>query len=277
MVTPENQQITLQDVSYQLANNGLLQHINTQFNCGEISVILGKNGAGKSTLLSLLTKELSPTEGQIIWQDTPLKQLNYAQLAVQRAVLPQQQSFVFSLSVQQLVELGAEVQPKSQPAEVDKICQQLMALCDVQHLAQRDVVTLSGGEQKRAQLAKVLAQIWPMNDADKTIEKPFLGRWLLLDEWTNSLDLHHQQRLAKLFKTWAKAGLGIVMVLHDINLCAQIADKVVMLNQAKLTKQGSPAEVLTQETIYNELSLKTTVLQVDGIEHPVILPTQGIK
>ena len=74
-----------------------------------------------------------------------------------------------------------------------------MKACDVLHLANRDVIKLSGGEQKRAQLARVLAQIWPMNNIDAGLPKPFSGHWLLLDEWTNSLDLYHQQTLATLF------------------------------------------------------------------------------
>ena len=274
MIENPLQSIKLQKIYYQLKNKSLIENIDTEFNASQINVILGKNGAGKSTLLALLSKELMPSSGVITWQDIPLNQLSYSQLAQQRAVLPQLQSLVFSFSVKQLVELGVEVQQLNSRDDMNQIIHKVMQVCDVLHLADRDVVTLSGGEQKRAQLARVLAQIWPNDYFNEAVKQPFVGRWLLLDEWTNNLDLHHQQKLVKHFKSWAKKGLGIVMVLHDLNLSAQIADKVVLLNNAKLVKQGKVSEVLNVATIQEELGLKVKVVTIEGIQHPVILPAE---
>ncbi|WP_051145144.1 ATP-binding cassette domain-containing protein [Thiomicrorhabdus sp. Kp2] len=274
MIENPLQSIKLQKIDYQLKNKSLIENIDTEFNTSQINVILGKNGAGKSTLLALLSKELMPSSGVITWQDIPLNQLSYSQLAQQRAVLPQLQSLVFSFTVKQLVELGVEVQQHNCRDDMNQITHKVMQVCDVLHLANRDVVTLSGGEQKRAQLARVLAQIWPNDYFNEAVKQPFLGRWLLLDEWTNNLDLHHQQKLVKHFKSWAKKGLGIVMVLHDLNLSVQIADKVVLLNNAKLVKQGTVSEVLNVATIQEELGLKVKVVTIEGIQHPVILPAE---
>lgn len=275
MTNPLDNAIQCQNLSYQIKDKSLLKAVNCQFTEGQISVILGKNGAGKSTLLSLLSKELTPTDGKIFWQKIPLKQLSYGQLSEKRGVLPQLQSPAFSLSVQALVELGAEVQQKftaMTPQQIQQIVQTVMKACDVLHLANLDVIKLSGGEQKRAQLARVLAQIWPLNNIDTGLTKPFLGRWLLLDEWTNSLDLYHQQTLVSFFKQWAAQGLGIVMVLHDINLCAQVADQVIMLKEAKLLKQGFVKEILTPLNIKQTLDLDVQVVKVQGIEHPILVP-----
>ncbi|WP_321326292.1 ATP-binding cassette domain-containing protein [Thiomicrorhabdus sp.] len=275
MNTHHANMIHCHNLSYQVKHKSLLEAVNCQFNEGQISVILGKNGAGKSTLLSLLSKELMPTNGTIFWQNKPLQQLSYAELSEKRGVLPQLQSPAFSLSVQALVELGAEVQQGFTPMSAQQIKQvalTVMKACDVLHLANRDVIKLSGGEQKRAQLARVLAQIWPMNNIDAGLPKPFLGHWLLLDEWTNSLDLYHQQTLATLFKQWAAQGLGIIMVLHDINLCAQVADQVIMLKDAKLLKQGSVEETLNPLNIKEALGLDVQVIKAEGIDHPILLP-----
>ena len=263
-------EICCQNLTYKVQSNLLLEEINSIFNSGEISVILGKNGAGKSTWLSLLSKELTPSSGQIFLQDTALASWSFAELAMQRAVLPQLQNMVFSLKVKQLVKLGAEVQ--QQPIHADLITQATMQICDIEHLAERDVVTLSGGEQKRVQLARVLAQIWPLEPLQANQTKPFSGKWLFLDEWTSSLDLHHQQLLSSCFKRWAQQGLGVVMVLHDLSLTSQLADKVKILKAGKLVSEGPTEEVLTPENILHTLDLKTLAVDIDGIKQPMILP-----
>jgi len=263
-------EICCQNVTYKVQSNLLLEEINSTFNSGEISVILGKNGAGKSTWLSLLAKELTPTSGQIFLQDTPLDSCSFAELALQRAVLPQLQNMVFSLKVKHLVKLGAEVQ--QQPSHTDLISQAAMQVCDIEHLAERDVVTLSGGEQKRVQLARVLAQIWPLENLETKQSDAFAGKWLFLDEWTSGLDLHHQQLLAGYFKCWSQQGLGVVMVLHDLNLTSQLADKVKILKGGKLVSEGCTKEVLTPENILQTLDLKTISVDIDGLTEPMILP-----
>ncbi|WP_051640770.1 ATP-binding cassette domain-containing protein [Thiomicrorhabdus sp. Milos-T2] len=270
---PATQSITCQNLSYVVQSNRLVDQLNSDFLAGKISVILGKNGAGKSTLLSLMTKELEPHEGDVLWQETSLSTLTFAELAQQRAVLPQLQNIVFSISVQQLIELGAEVQKegKVDPQNIQQIALEVMQICDVTHLAQRDVMTLSGGEQKRAQLARVLAQIWPLKAMNSHHLKPFEGKWLFLDEWTTSLDLHHQQQLSAFFTQWAQQGLGIIMVLHDLNLTSQIADNVKILQDGKLVLEGEPKEVLTPHNINLTLGLNVVVLPLDGAKNPMIV------
>jgi len=264
--------IECQNLSYQVQEKALINQLSCEFTSAKIHVVLGKNGAGKSTLLALLSKELQPTMGYVVWQNQTLDQMSYADLAQKRAVLPQLQSPAFSISVQELVQLGAQVQQGLNAQQTKEICQIVMQACDVVNLAQRDVMQLSGGEQKRAQLARVLAQIWPIEAFDTGLVNPFKNRWLFLDEWTNNLDLHHQQSLAQLFKQLALQGLGIIMVLHDINLCAQIADEVLLLNQGKLFKQGKVSEVLTAQTIQQALNLDVQITHIEGIKHPIILP-----
>lgn len=269
-IQPKSSSIDCMDLSYQVNAISLVEQINCAFVAGKISVILGKNGAGKSTLLSLLTKEITPSSGSINWQSTPLQTLSFADLALSRAVLPQLQNVVFSLTVRQMVSLGAQVQADEQP---QLIIDAVMQVCDIVHLAQRDVMTLSGGEQKRVQLARVLAQIWPIEALKTQQTRPFLGKWLFLDEWTTSLDLHHQQVLAQYFKQWASQGLGIIMVLHDLNLTAQLADEVKLLNQGQLVLQGTVKTVFTQQTIQNVLGLQVEIVHQQGLQAPIIVPT----
>jgi len=250
-----NSTIQCVDLGYQIDNKHLLKQVNCGFKAGQISVVLGKNGAGKSTLLKLLSKQLQPTEGAIRFNNQRLDQIKLSELALQRAVLAQQSPLAFSMSVTELVSLGADVQSHNTEKSIDE----LLALCDLSELAERDVMTLSGGELQRAQLARVLAQIWPFDSAMSSESQSFVGKWLLLDEWSNNLDLHHQQRFVALFKQWAQQGLGIIMVLHDLNLAAQLADDIKILQNAELITEGKPAEVLTEGAVLKTLDLKVCI------------------
>jgi iron complex transport system ATP-binding protein len=264
--------IVCQKLSYKVHNKTLLMGVDTVFNAGKISVVLGKNGAGKSTLLSLLTKEITATDGSILWHKKPIENCTFAELALQRSVLPQLQNMVFSLKVQQLIELGAEVQQKTN--YIDDITFSVMQVCDIEHLAQRDVITLSGGEQKRVQLARVLAQIWPVEAIQSGEQNPFSGKWLFLDEWTTSLDLHHQQQLALYFKKWSQQGLGIVMVLHDLNLTSQLADQVKILKQGQLAIEGNALEVFTEKNVKQTLDLDIMIKNIESVAQPIIVPRE---
>lgn len=269
--------IVCQDLSYQVAGTTLVDKINCQFEIGKISAVLGKNGAGKSTLLALLSKELEATSGDVLFAGTSLHKLTYRQLAKTRAVLPQLQSLVFSIEAQQLVQLGAEIgfseqNLKSCEDKIKQVVSQVMLACDIQSLAKRDVLTLSGGEQKRVQLARVLAQIWPLEKLNNSESIAFKNRWLLLDEWTNGLDLEHQQTLAKLFKEWSASGLGIVMVLHDINLALNLADDVKLLKNGELLLTGQPKTVFTSENIQQVLDAQVWVQKLQNGQ-TVIVPT----
>lgn len=269
--------IVCQDLSYQVAGTTLVDKINCQFEIGKISAVLGKNGAGKSTLLALLSKELEATSGDVLFAGTSLHKLTYRQLAQTRAVLPQLQSLVFSIEAQQLVQLGAEIgfseqNLKSCEDKIKQVVSQVMLACDIQSLAKRDVLTLSGGEQKRVQLARVLAQIWPLDKLNNNESIAFKNRWLLLDEWTNGLDLEHQQILAKLFKEWSASGLGIVMVLHDINLALNLADDVKLLKNGELLLTGQPKTVFTPENIQQVLDAQVWVQELLNGQ-TVIVPT----
>ena len=113
----------------------------------------------------------------------------------------------------------------------------------VDHLAARPLNTLSGGEKARAHLARALAQVWQPVDTYQT-------RWLLLDEPTAALDLQHQHRMLQLARTWAQSqGIGVVAVLHDLNLALRYSDSALVLANGQLLAQGETPEVLSPERI----------------------------
>ncbi|MBD3754740.1 MAG: ATP-binding cassette domain-containing protein [Gammaproteobacteria bacterium] len=257
-------------VVFEVQGNALLKGVSGVFSSGRIHAIVGQNGAGKTTLLRCLSKELTPQAGQISLQQRDLRDWTFAELAQSRAVLSQQQELAFAFSVTQLIELGLEV-AGGNPAQRQARLQTLLEVCDLQALADRNTLTLSGGEQKRAQLARVLAQLWP---DDWQGEQAFAGKWLFLDEWSDGLDLKHQVQLGCLLKQLAAKGLGVVMILHDLNQVAQWADEVLLLRQGEVMAQGSVHCMLTEAHILSALDVNVAILPASETAPLLIFPAR---
>lgn len=226
-----------------IARGPRLAAVNAQLQAGRFTAILGPNGAGKSTLMSMLVGERAPQSGEVCLDDKALGQHAMATLACRRAVMPQDCAVAFDFTAQEVVELGRYPHRSQPSAQEDSIVAQAMALTGVAHLAQRSINTLSGGERARAHLARALAQIW---------EPPADGsaRWLLLDEPTAALDLAHQHHAMRLLRDWARErGVGVIAVLHDLNLALRYADDVLVLGGAAGVSWGATQDVLQPDLI----------------------------
>lgn len=221
----------------------LLDGITATLQPGRFTAILGPNGAGKSTLLSLLSAQRTPDAGQVLLDGTPLHTLSAHTLALRRAVMPQESAVAFDFTAREVAELGRYPHRKHPDANEAAIVDQALAATDVAALAPRIFNTLSGGEKARVHLARALAQVWgPRADG--------AARWLLLDEPTAALDLAHQHQALRLLRDWAHdQGLGVVAVLHDLNLALRYADDVLLLARGEAACHGPVGDVLTAERI----------------------------
>ena len=216
----------------------LLQGVDLHLLPGQVGAILGPNGAGKSTLLGVLSGLKAPHHGRVWIDARPLTRAQLPALARRRAVLPQDTQVAFDFSAREVVELGRYPHRLQPSADESTIVEQAMALTHTSHLAQRRMAWLSGGERLRVQLARVLAQIW---------EAPADGssRWLLLDEPTAALDLQHQHTVLATVRDWAhRQGVGVLMVLHDLNLALRYTDRVWVIQDGRLRASGSTSTVL---------------------------------
>lgn len=232
-----------QAVSCVVGGATLLHALTARFASGAFTAILGPNGAGKSTLLSLLCGQRLASHGKVYLQDQPLDSYPTQALARRRALLPQDLSIAFDYTVQDVVELGRYPHRQQPSSGETDIVQRAMQATGVLPLAHRVLNTLSGGERARAQLARVLAQIWePAPDGH--------SRWLLLDEPTAALDVHHQHAVLRLARRWAvDHGVGVVAVLHDLNLALRYADQALLLQDGQAQAFGPPAQVLSPDTV----------------------------
>lgn len=215
---------------------------------GEVLSLLGANGAGKSTFLSVLAGELKlPAASQcdaILINDRPLYALGAAEQARSRAVLPQKPSLGFDLEVAEVLEMGAYPFPELSAGEAGHLIRDVLDLAGIAPLMHRRYIELSGGEQQRVQFARVALQVLANRDADPR------GRYMLLDEPTASLDPLHQQSLMKTLVHMARSQrIGVLVILHDVNLAARWSDRIALLSQNEIVACDTPTRVLTSDNL----------------------------
>jgi iron complex transport system ATP-binding protein len=227
----------------------ILDSVSMTVHAGELVALVGPNGAGKSTLLGVLAADLPPDSGEVLVDGAPAASWTFAELALRRAVLPQQTNVTFPFLVEAVVRMGRAPWASTDAAERDDaIVATALAEADIVHLAGRQFPTLSGGERARVALARVLAQSTQL---------------LLLDEPTAALDIHHQETVLQVVRRRVDEGAGAVVVLHDLGVAAAYADRVVVLDRARVAADGPAAAVLTAERlsrVYNH--------PIDVIPHP---------
>ncbi|MFN3376529.1 MAG: heme ABC transporter ATP-binding protein [Burkholderiaceae bacterium] len=238
----------------------VLATVSAAWRAGRLTAVLGPNGAGKSTLLGVLTGQHAPRSGRV-WMDgeavPPTTPRAACALARRRAVMLQESPVAFDFTVQEVVELGRYPHRLHPSAHEAAIVQQAMAATGVQHLAQRGIQSLSGGEKARAHLARALAQVWEPAPCGRP-------RWLLLDEPTAALDLAHQHAVLALLRERAEQqGLGVVVVLHDLNLALRYAHDAALL-AGGTCRSGPVGEVLTPEAIAQAWGVRARVVLGEG-------------
>ncbi|PIV52581.1 MAG: heme ABC transporter ATP-binding protein, partial [Elusimicrobia bacterium CG02_land_8_20_14_3_00_37_13] len=217
---------------------------------GEFLGIIGPNGSGKTTLLRSITGLLKYWEGEVLYNGRNISKIPLREFAQNVAVLPQILNINFSFTVQQLVLMGRYPYLKKFQSISKKdldIAKNSMSLTDISHLTERRVGELSGGEWQRVLIAQALTQ------------EPKL---LLLDEPTTHLDITHQIETLDLVKKLnEEKGLTIVVVLHDLNLASEYCEKIIMLENGEIYREGTPEEVLTYKNI--EEVYKTIVVVIE--------------
>jgi iron complex transport system ATP-binding protein len=220
--------------------------------------LVGPNGAGKSTLLAALAGDLDPDQGAVVIDGAPVGSWRANELAIRRGVLLQRVALSFPFTVTQVVRMGRAPWSGTTAEDWDDaVVAQAMVETDVRHLADRVFTTLSGGEQARVALARVLAQE---------------ARILLLDEPTASLDVRHQEQVLGIARSRADRGDAVVVVLHDLDIAAAHADVVVVLSDGRIRAQGPPDVVCTSELLTEVYEHPIEVLRHPRTGGLVIVP-----
>ena len=229
---------------------------------GEVVGIVGPNGAGKTSLLQVLAGDVAHGQGDYQLLGMPMAQWKPLARARIMAILPQLSMLNFPYTVAEVILLGRT--PHRSGVVIDRqILEAVMQATDTAHLRQRLYTQLSGGEKQRVQLARVFAQIW---------EDAGTPRVLLLDEPTTALDLAHQQLIIDSIRSLAKTGCGVIMVAHDFNLVASVAQRIVAVAAGKVVAQGVPEKVLTAELFAEVFGARVTVGAHPVSGAPLVIP-----
>lgn len=203
----------------------------------QLVAVVGPNGSGKTTLVRVMTGLLAAEQGAVLIQGRPVAAWRRNALARVLGVVSQREEVVFPLRVDETVMLGryARLGALAAPSANDRAAvQAALERCDVAHLLDRSVDSLSGGEWQRVRLARAL------------VGEP---RAVVLDEPTASLDVRHEMELFELIRHLVEGGLAGLVITHHLNLAARFADRMVLLNGGAVIADGTPREVLQRETL----------------------------
>ncbi|SDD36952.1 iron complex transport system ATP-binding protein [Mucilaginibacter pineti] len=255
--------IAVKNVSYSAGRKQILNNVSFKVAAGEMLAVIGANGAGKSTLLKLLCREMYPASGDIRFNDKDIDSYTIKQLALVRSVLTQHNIVSVMFTVKELVLMGRYPHFENQPLANDiEVVNKVMEDTGITHLSARDYNTLSGGEQQRVQLARVIAQIYDQPNA-----------FLFLDEPTNGLDLLYQQQILQLARDMANRGYIVISILHDINFASRYADKILILKNGETVAFGAPLEVISCENIHEAFNIKVRLMDCEGFKCPLVIPS----
>jgi len=236
----------------------ILTEIDLEVRLGEVLALVGPNGAGKSTLLSVLSGDLHPADGTVELDGRPIGAFRPLELARRRAVLSQANVVSFPFRVLEIVQMGRS--PWIRTAELaddQQAVLEAIRATDIEHLLGRRFTTLSGGEQARVSLARVLAQRTPV---------------VFLDEPTAALDLRHQEDVMRLGRELAAEGRAVVVVVHDLSLAGAYADRIALLDAGRLDAVGTPAEVMTADRVGRVYGLDVQIHRLGASDRPIVLP-----
>lgn len=230
--------LTVRNVFFRYSKAHVLKEISFSVLSGQFFIVIGPNGSGKTTLMKVLSGIMEPVKGEIEVLGRPVREYRRRELARHVAYVPQMTATDFPFTVRELVLMGRSpylgilgVEGKHDLEAAEKA----MGYTGVDHLADRRLSSLSGGEQQRVFIARAVCQ------------EPDI---VLLDEPTASLDLAHQIRVMDLMARLSREkGICVCMVLHDINLASMYADRLLLLSGGETVSMGTPGDVLTRERL----------------------------
>lgn len=251
----------LQNASFAIPGRTLLHDISLTFEPNKVYGLIGHNGSGKSTLLKLLTRQHRLSGGSILLDGKDIRGYSARAYAKETAYLPQYLPAATALTARELVTMGRYAWSGllgRSSGEDKKAVAEAFRLTHTERFAGQIVDTLSGGERSRIWLAMCLAQ---------------QSRFLLLDEPLAALDIAHQIDVMSLIRTLSRSlGLGVIVVIHDINLAAQYCDELAALKQGRLLKTGTPDDIMTAEVLKDIYSVDMNIIPHPETGRPVALP-----
>lgn len=219
---------------------------------GKVTALVGPNGSGKSTLLKALADQLAPEDGVVRVDGSDINDLSKKEIARRLSLLSQESVSPKSITVEELVTHGRYPHRgffETVTEEDREAVERAIELAGIEHLRDRELGSLSGGQKQLAWIAMVLAQETGV---------------LLLDEPTTFLDLRHQLEVMRIVETLRdESNVTVVIVLHDINQAARYSDRMIVLKDGCVSARGKPDEVLTKELLADVFGIEAMIQSTD--------------
>lgn len=253
-----------ENIKYSIGDKNILNGISARFMPGKLSIILGPNGSGKSTFLKIFSGDIHHFAGTVMYARQNIKSIPVEKLARFRAVMSQQTELSFPLTAEEVVMMGRYPHFSLNPSKKDEeICRLAMNRLSLSSFAERNYLSLSGGEKQRVQYARVLSQVW------ETPGNEF--RYLFLDEPLNSLDINYQQEFLQVAKEFAGENTIVVAILHDINLAIQYADELFIFKEGRIAASGLPEDIIREDLIEKIFKVKPSIIENPITGKPLVI------
>jgi iron complex transport system ATP-binding protein len=244
----------------------VVRDLDLQLTEGSFTAIVGPNGCGKSTLLRALGRLMRPAGGQVLLDGQAIARTPTREVARVLGLLPQAPVAPEGLTVADLVARGRHPHQswlRQWSRDDEAVVGEALAWTDMADVADRPVDELSGGQRQRAWISMALAQGTDL---------------LLLDEPTTYLDLSHQIDVLELVgRLHAERGRTVVVVLHDLNLAARYAQRLVAMKDGASVASGTPEEVLTEQLLADVFDLEARILTDPVAGTPMVVPVRRLR
>ncbi len=257
-------QLKAAGIRFSYAHHEILKGLDLELQPGKLTALLGPNGSGKTTLMKCLNGLLKVKSGSILLNEIPIERHSNASLAKMLAYVPQFHNITFPLTLFEAVLLGRQqgYAWRHSPEDLD-ITAGILEELELIDLAERPVNHLSGGEQQKGAIARALAQETPL---------------ILLDEPTSNLDIKHQYEIMNLMTKYSKDdNKGILIVLHDINIAAAMADHLIVMKDGHLVKEGHPDDIISTELIESVYGIGAEIVSHMDRPHLLVTPLKQSK
>ena len=255
-------EVEVRDVSFSYGSEFVIKNVTFHAYPGEITAIIGPNGAGKTTLLKLLANILVPTSGKIAFDGVDLRKMDKSEITKIVSYSPQENVIPGILTVYEVVLLGRIPYLSWRVDRRDlEITKRVIEDFGLEMYARKFTNQLSGGERQMILIAQAL------------VREP---RLLLLDEPVSNLDIRNQLEILDLLKRITRRrNITTITILHDLNLAARYADKVLILNNGSVHGYGPPETVLTRDALSSVYRVEAVVSRNNGLVH--ILPIRSLR
>jgi iron complex transport system ATP-binding protein len=246
--------LRIADLVFNYNGSSILQGVAAEVPKGNLTAVAGPNGTGKTTLLKCIARVLRPCRGAVMVEERNTNDISRRELSRRIGYVPQNTPLRFPMTVFETILTGRRPHMAWRPAESDlQRTAEVIREMNLDHLAMREMNRLSGGQAQKVMIARALAQ-----EPD----------YLLLDEPTSSLDLHHQLEVLELVAALvAQKGVGVLMAMHDLNLAARFAHTIFMMQGGRIVCRGTPLEVITPQNIRRIYGVEAAVRRDNGYPH----------